>query len=139
MNADPFANIPTPPSAVLLGWRLIAHDAEKGWVRIGFEGRREFLNPAGFVQGGFVAAMLDDSMGPAVWVKSRGTLFTATIDMTVSYLAPAKPGAFFGEGTVVQLGKTIAFLEGRLEDADGQPVARASASVRLVPAQKALG
>jgi uncharacterized protein (TIGR00369 family) len=106
--------VPSSPSAALLGWHLLAHDAAKGWVRIGFEARREFLNPAGFVQGGFLTAMLDDCMGPAAWIMTHGALYTATIDMTVSFLAPAKPGPLIGEGQVVQLGKTIAFLEARL-------------------------
>jgi hypothetical protein len=38
--------IPDSASATLLGWRLEDHDAEKGWVRIAFEGRRDFVNPA---------------------------------------------------------------------------------------------
>ncbi|MDB5425710.1 MAG: PaaI family thioesterase, partial [Phenylobacterium sp.] len=25
---------------------------EEGWIRIGFEARPEFVNPAGFIQGG---------------------------------------------------------------------------------------
>ena len=31
-----------------------------------FTAREEFLNPAGQVQGGFLAAMLDDTLGPAL-------------------------------------------------------------------------
>ncbi|MGE3250113.1 MAG: PaaI family thioesterase [Hyphomonadaceae bacterium] len=138
MKVDPFARIPTPPCADLLGWRLLDHDAARGWVRVGFEGRASFLNPAGFVQGGFLAAMLDDAMGPAVWVKSGGALYSPTIDMHVRYLAPARAGAFTAEAEVVQLGKSIAFIEGRLFDAEGIEVARASASARLVPVARAL-
>lgn len=130
--------IPDSPSATLLGWRLEDHDAEKGWVRIAFEGRRDFLNPAGFVQGGFLSAMLDDCMGPAVWIMTGGELYTATINMTVSFLAPASPGLLFGEGQVIQLGKSIAFLEARLVDPNDQLLARASASARLLAAKRAI-
>jgi uncharacterized protein (TIGR00369 family) len=131
-------SIPASPSATLLGWRLEDYDAEKGWVRIAFEGRREFLNPAGFVQGGFLSAMLDDCMGPAVWIMTAGELYTATINMTVSFLAPANPGPLFGEGQVIQLGKSIAFLEARLRDSGDQLLARASASARLLAAKRAV-
>lgn len=132
-------DMPAPPSARLLGWRLVDHDAAKGWIKIGFDGKADFLNPAGFVQGGIQTAMLDDSMGPAVWIASGGRLYTATIDMNISFLAPVRPGPLFGEGQVIQLGKTVAFLEGRLSDTDGKLLARATASARLVPAQQALG
>lgn len=138
MTDSLFDRLPAPPSARLLGWRLLDCDAERGWIRIGFNGKRDFLNPAGFVQGGILAAMLDDTMGPAVWLKSGGTLYTATIEMSVSFLAPAKPGRLFGEGTVLQLGSTIAFLEGRLLDGSGKLLVRATASARLMPAERAL-
>ena len=68
-----------------------------------FTARPEFRNPAGFVQGGFLAAMLDDTMGPAVLMKSGGRVYTATIDLRVSYIAPAKIGSFVGEARVVQI------------------------------------
>ena len=132
MISTVFDQFPKPACATLLGWKLLDHDAARGWARIGFEARREFLNPAGFVQGGILAAMLDDTMGPPVLLKSEGRLYTVTINMTVSYLAPAKPGPLFGEGKILQLGKTIAFLEGCLSDGSGNVVARASSSARLV-------
>lgn len=110
-----------------------------GWIRVRFEARPEFLNPAGFIQGGFLAAMLDDTMGPAMFIYGDGRVFTPTIDLHVSYLAPARPGPLYGEGRVVQAGNSIAFLEGQLMDLSGVVVARATASARLVAAEKALG
>lgn len=130
--------LPTPPCAELLGWHVLDARPREGWIRIGFVARPEFTNPAGFIQGGFLAAMLDDTMGPAVFVMSEGALYTATIDMNVSYLAPAKPGPLIGEGRVVQLGKSIGFLEAVLMDEAGTLIARATSSARLVPSEKAL-
>ena len=131
-------NFPRPPCAELLGWRLLDARPEEGWIKLGFEGKPEFCNPAGFVQGGMLSAMLDDTMGPAVFVMTEGRLFTTTITMTVNFLAPAKPGPITGEATVTQLGKTIAFVEGRLTSADGTLLATASSSIRLVEAARAL-
>lgn len=61
------------PCAILLGRQLIEHDQDRGWLKSGFEAKPEFLNPAGRVQGGFLAAMLDDTMGPVVLLKSGFT------------------------------------------------------------------
>jgi uncharacterized protein (TIGR00369 family) len=129
-----FDRVPRPPCADLLGWRLVDQDRENGRVRIEFEARPEFLNPAGFVQGGILAAMLDDTMGPAALVMSDGAVFTSTIDMNVTFLAPAKPGKLYGEGRVVQLGKTIVYLEAQLMDAQNNVLARATSSARAVNA-----
>jgi len=57
---------------------------------------------------------------------------SVTIDLSVSFLAAAKPGLLYGEGRVVQRGRTIAFLEARLSDAGGRIVARSTASARIV-------
>ncbi len=127
-----------PPCAKLLGWRLLDARPEGGWIRIGFDGKADFCNPAGFVQGGILSAMLDDTMGPAVFVMTEGRLYTATISMTVNFLKPAKPGPIVGEATVTQLGKTVAFVEGRLTDEDGAVLATATTSARLVETAKAI-
>ncbi|MGY4477347.1 PaaI family thioesterase [Bradyrhizobium sp. USDA 3364] len=138
MVATALDNIPMPPVARLLGWRLLDARPYDGWIRMAFDGKQDFCNPAGFIQGGMLSAMLDDTMGPAVFVMTEGRLFTTTISMTVNFLAPAKPGPITGEATVTQLGKTIAFVEGRLTAADGTLLATASSSIRLVEAARAL-
>ncbi len=138
MIATALDRIPAPPCAKLLGFRLLEARPEDGWIRIGFDGKQDFCNPAGFVQGGILSAMLDDTMGPAVFVMTEGRLYTTTITMTVNFLAPAKPGPITGEATVTQLGKTIAFVEGRLTAEDGTLLATASSSIRLVETAKAL-
>ncbi|HXY99464.1 MAG TPA: PaaI family thioesterase [Stellaceae bacterium] len=131
--------LPPPPCAELLGWKLLDARPEQGWVRIGFAGRPEFCNPAGVIQGGLLSAMLDDTMGPAVFVKTNGRLYSATITLTVSFLAPAKIGPIIAEASVVQLGKSVAFMEGKLTDDAGKLLATATATARLVETGKAIG
>ena len=58
-----FDDFTVPPSSRLLGWHLLDARPAEGWVRIGFDGKPEFRNPAGFIQGGILSAMLDDTMG----------------------------------------------------------------------------
>jgi len=131
-------HLAAPPSSTLLGWHLIDARPREGWVRIGFDGKPAFCNPAGFIQGGILSAMLDDTMGPAVFVMTEGKLYTATITMTVNFLAPAKPGPIMGEADVTQLGKTIAFVAGRLMAEDGTVLATATTSARLVETARAI-
>jgi len=138
MIATALDRLQAPPSSKLLGWRLLDARPRDGWVRIGFDGKPEFCNPAGFIQGGILTAMLDDTMGPAVFVMTDGKLYTATITMTVNFLAPVKPGPLVGETNVTQLGRTIAFVEGRLVAPDGALIATSSASARLVETAKAI-
>ncbi|MEA3040960.1 MAG: hypothetical protein QOC65_449 [Sphingomonadales bacterium] len=138
MPTSIFDDLPMPPVARTLGWTLLAIDAEAGTIEVGFTAGEAFTNPTGAVQGGFVAAMLDDTMGPAAFAMGKGEIFAPTLDLHVSFLRPARPGAFIGKGRVVSLGKTIAFLEGELYDADGLLVARSTATARVMAASSVL-
>src|SRR5260221_14777340 len=113
MIATALDNLTAPPSSKLLGWHVIDARPKEGWIRIGFDGRKDFCNPAGFVQGGILSAMLDDTMGPAVFVMTGGRLYTAAITMRGNFLAPAKPGPLLGAATVTPRGGTRACFEGR--------------------------
>ena len=95
-------DITLPPSAQLLGWRLLDARPQEGWIKVGFDGKREFCNAAGFVQGGFLSAMLDPTMAAAAIVMSEGRLYTSTVSITVNFLAPAKPGPIVAEAKVTQ-------------------------------------
>lgn len=127
-----FTSGPGPGSARVLGWRFVEADAAEGRIVIEFEAREDFVNPAGFVQGGFLAAMLDDAMGPAVVVKSKGKLYGTTVDLHVHYLRPVRPGTVRVEAVATQLGQSIAFAEGKLFDARGRLAARAVCSSKLL-------
>ncbi len=138
MTSTALDRFEAPPCSKLLGWHVLDARPRDGWVRIGFDARPEFCNPAGFIQGGILSAMLDDTMGPAVFIMSEGRLYTATITMTVNFLAPAKVGPITGEANVTQLGKTVAFVAGRLTAENGTVLATATTSARLVETAKAI-
>jgi|SRR5581483_8639135 len=130
--------IAPPASAKLLGWHLLDARPEEGWLKVGFDGKAEFCNPAGFIQGGILTAMLDDTMGPAVLIMTEGKSYTTTISLTVNFMASAKPGPITAEARVTQLGKTIAFMEGKLTAEDGKLLASATTVARLLEAARAL-
>jgi acyl-coenzyme A thioesterase PaaI-like protein len=52
----------------------------------------------------------------------------------VNFIRPAPLGALIGEGRVVARGGTIAFLAGELHTAQGELVATATATARIVSA-----
>ena len=123
--------VPMPAAAATLGWELRAIDPDAGTIEVGFEAGRAFANPIGNVQGGFLSAMLDDTLGPALVATLGPDQFAVTLELKVSFLRPVRPGPLVGQGRVVHRGGTVAFLEGHLES-DGQVVATATATARIV-------
>ena len=134
-----FDRFPLPPASKLLGWTLRGVDVAAGTIEIGFSVDERFVNPSGAVQGGFLAAMLDDTQGPALFAMTDGAVYAPTIDFTVSFIKPARPGDFVGKGRVVTAGKTIVFTEAELFDAEGDLVARASFTNRAMRGEVAGG
>jgi uncharacterized protein (TIGR00369 family) len=130
--------IAPPASAKLLGWQLLDAKPAEGWLKVGFDGKKEFCNPAGFVQGGLLTAMLDETMGPAAFIMTEGKSYTTTISLNVNFMASARPGPLIAEAKVVKLGKTIAFMEGKLTAEDGTLIATATTTARLLEAARAL-
>ena len=123
---------PGPPCAVLLGWKVIEAVPGSGRIRVQFEATEAFTNPIGNVQGGLLAAMLDDTLGPALATTFAPHEFAPTLELKVSFVRPARPGTMIGTGWVVHRGGSVAFLQGELHDANGELLATASATARLI-------
>ena len=120
-----------PPAAALLGWELVSVDPDAGTIDVAFTATEQFLNPAGVIQGGFLAAMLDDTLGPALVATLGPGQFAPTTDLHVQFLRPACPGRLTGRGRVVRRGSNVAFLAGELLDESGQTVAVATATALI--------
>ncbi|MGW0811294.1 PaaI family thioesterase [Nonomuraea sp. NPDC002799] len=123
--------VPPPPAAALLGWELVEVDPEQGSIEVAFQASDQFVNPVGVIQGGFLAAMLDDTLGPALVATLPEHQFAPTMDLHVQFLRPARPGRIVGRGRVIQRGKEVAFLAGELIGPDGKMVATATATTRI--------
>ena len=116
---------------MLRGWELVSIDPEAGTIEVTFTATAQFLNPAGVIQGGFLAAMLDDTLGPALVATLGPGQFAPTTDLHVQFLRPARPGRLTGRGRVVRRGSNVAFLAGELLDESGQTVAVATATALI--------
>jgi uncharacterized protein (TIGR00369 family) len=106
--------IPPPACAKTLGLEIVEIDGERGTIEIKFEAKPEFLNPAGNVQGGFLAAMLDDTMGTALSATLDAGEFAPTLNLNVQFHRPAKVGPLKGVGRVLLRGKEICQLSSEL-------------------------
>jgi uncharacterized protein (TIGR00369 family) len=123
---------PAPPAAALLGFELLSIDPARATIRVKFRAKPEFANPIGNVQGGFLAAMLDETLGPALVATLPAGQFAPTIELKVNFVHPASIGVLIGSGRVVARTKSIAFLAGELHDEAGELIATASATARIV-------
>ena len=79
---------------------------------------RDFLfNPQGSLHGGVIATVMDISMGHLLRHIYGGA--GATLEMKLQYLSALKTGSATCIAKFLRRGRSIAFLESRLNDADG--------------------
>ena len=117
-----------PPCSETLGMQLTGVDQANMVSRFSFEARPEFANPSGAIQGGFIAAMLDEAMGTAAIIASNVTMNAPTLEMKISFLRPLFAGPATAEAKILKWGKSTCFIEAELFDPNGKLVAKASAT-----------
>ena len=98
-----------------------------------FEAKAEFCNPHGTIQGGFLSAMLDEVCALAAVAHLDGRGLIATLEASTRYLRPAHPGPVKAVAEVLKMGKSTAFMEGRLYSQDDQLIAHMSTTAKVIP------
>ena len=126
-----------PTGSQTLGFRIVAVSQADKSVEVEFEAKPELLlNPMKQVQGGYLCAMLDECMSVACMVASGMTHVAPTAEMKTTFFRPAAPGKLKGIGRVAKWGRTIAFTEGELYDAEGRLLAKATGTAVPTPFQR---
>jgi acyl-CoA thioesterase len=111
-------------------------DAREGWARLRVRIRDDLRNaPGAPVHGGVYAALVDAAVGCALSTvneTSGGGVGQTTLDLNVTYLAPARGEDIFAEGALLRRGRTIAFGDVRVTDAEGNLVAVGRATYMIL-------
>jgi uncharacterized protein (TIGR00369 family) len=122
--------LPPPKAGETLGIVFKNIDTDAGTIELELQGRPEFTNPTGNIQGGFLAAMLDDTLGTALAAKLKAGEFAPTLNLNVSFHRAGKVGTFVGKGRVLKHGKDVCYLAGELYQND-ELVASATATALI--------
>jgi uncharacterized protein (TIGR00369 family) len=89
--------------------------------------------------GGAIAALMDATMGvSALSQVIEQNKVVSTIEMKISFLAPAKLGDNLkGTAEIVKSGHRILFVEGLIQNQDGKKIALATGTFNAYPMEKA--
>lgn len=115
----------------VLGQVRIVH-SEPGRTSIEYNVGPQMCHSGGVAQGGFVCGWIDAAMAHASLSLAPG-MTPMSLELKVSYFAPARPGRVIAEGWIERRGRATCFAEGRLLDGAGQVLAKASSTIRLIP------
>lgn len=118
-----------------LGFERLLHSDPQGVARVRFQPRPEHAHTGGtIVQGGFITAWLDNAMAFAVLAREAG-VGLATLELKTSFLARVGVAPVEAQARVLRWGASVVFLEAALFNADGQQLASASSTGKLLRAR----
>lgn len=133
-----------PTLQTTLGQVRVIENAN-GRAAIEYEVGQHMCHSGGVAQGGFVCGWIDAAMAFAS-INLMPEMAPMSLELKVSYFAPARPGRVIAEGWIERRGRATCFGEGRLLDPAGNVLAKASSTIRLIPrdaveaqAKRALG
>lgn len=121
------------PCTKTLGAQVVHFSSVPPEIEMEFKAIHDFTHSDGqIVQGGFVTGMLDAPMAHLLMGLFDFKIIPMTLDLNVSFLAPTQQGKLNCIATVLQLGKSTAFMTSKLYQKE-KLVANATSTVRLVP------
>lgn len=126
-------------SPVTDAWEPLYSRRKDGIVEIGFIVGSQHTNSRGFLHGGVVAALADNSMGLSyhdtrvkLLGESEASKSGVTVNLSVDFVSTARTGSWLQvTPRVLRAGKTTGFVDATISS-DGEIIARASAIFRIL-------
>lgn len=129
LAAHPDLQLPPPCFEDMQGEILQFVDGERLVVR--FPVLARYRNPLGYMQGGFIAAALDNTLGPFSYLIAPPSV---TTQLQLNYLRPVPPqiDAIVCTASLLERAGRNLVYQGRACSADGKTLVLAQASTQLV-------
>jgi uncharacterized protein (TIGR00369 family) len=125
------------PVARLIGFEV--KDVADGGATVVLAAGPQHANPMGTLHGGILCDIADAAMGMAfASTLAPGESFT-TVELKINFFRPVWQTRLEAEGTVVQRGRTIGYVECTIVDAEDRLVAKAASTCMVLRGQKATG
>lgn len=112
-----------------MGLIRIAEMDQSGKAVLEYQAKPEQCHSGGVVQGGFVTGWIDAAMAHAAIALKGNDIVPMSLELKVSFFAPARPGLVIAEGWVEKDGRRTGFFEGRLKDSEGTVLAKCTSTV----------
>ena len=125
-----------PPCLETLRGNLLEFDEAERIMTMEYDAVPEFCHSeAQIVQGGFITGMLDSTMAHLVIALVKFQSNPVSLDINVSFVAPAHPGLMTAKSKIIRMGKSIVFAYATMKQND-EMIASATSTIKLLPTSK---
>jgi uncharacterized protein (TIGR00369 family) len=100
--------------------------AEEGRATVNLKAEERHLNPSGTVHGGVISTLIDVSMAEALNTMTEEDEQPFTIQITVNYMRPGKPGTLTSTAEVRKGGERITIVVAEVVQEEDEVIALAT-------------
>ena len=127
------AEAASPPTDLnqAMGFVRVVDLDPAGRATIEYRAGMHMCHSGGVVQGGFVTGWIDAAMAHAAMAMTGPEVVPMSLELKVSFFAPARPGLVTARAWVERRGRSTCFFEGQLLDSGGKVLAKASSTLML--------
>src|SRR5207248_11376735 len=125
------------PVAGLIGFE--AKEIADGRATVMLAAGLQHANPMGTLHGGILCDIADAAMGMAFASTLAPEESFTTVELKVNFFRPIWQAQLKAEGTVVQRGRTIGYVECDITDEEDRLVAKAASTCMVLRGQKSAG
>src|SRR5258705_4271313 len=125
------------PVARLIGFE--AQDVADGRATVGLAAGPQHANPMGTLHGGILCDIADAAMGMAFASTLAPEESFTTVELKINFFRPVWQTQLRAEGTVVQRGRTVGYVECAITDEENRVIARAACTCMVLRGQGAAG
>ena len=123
--------------ARLIGFE--ARDVADGHATVTLSAGPQHANPMGTLHGGILCDIADAAMGLAFASTLAPEESLTTVELKINFFRPVWQARLKAEGTVVQRGQTMGYVECTITDEENRLVAKAASTCMVLRGQKAAG
>ena len=125
------------PVARLIGFE--AKEIADGRATVALATGLQHANPMGTLHGGILCDIADAAMGMAFASTLAPEESFTTVELKINFFRPIWQAQLKAEGTVVQRGRTIGYVECDITDEENRLVAKAASTCMVLRGEKSAG
>ena len=116
---------------------ITVEEVREGYARFRMPVLREYMQGAGFLQGGLIVALADEAIAHAAMTVLEPSFGITTVELKCNFLAPVEKGELIAEANIFKKGRTLIIGDCLVKDENNRDVLRCTATFLVISEKKA--